>query len=137
MTGSHGSFAAVPKFFNKTLFASVGLIAVSQFNFGFDQTAYSTTQAMDAFDKQFGVYNAKTKTWALDTNYLALLNSLPYVGFVVGLLLGSEISSRYGRRIVMFVMSVYALATAAITVTSMSKGQILAARTLNCKQETD
>ncbi|KAI1414454.1 general substrate transporter [Hypoxylon sp. FL1857] len=121
----------VRRLFNKTLALSVGLIAFSQFNFGFDQTAYSTTQAMDAFERQFGEYNAKKDTWVIDANFLAFLNSLPYIGFVVGLLIGSEISSRYGRRMIMFVMSIYALCTAAITFSSQSRAQILTARILN------
>lgn len=49
-----------------------------------------------------------------------------------GLLIGSLVSQRYGRRVCIFSMSCYALVTATITVTSQSKGQILAARILNC-----
>ncbi|KAH8881161.1 general substrate transporter [Thozetella sp. PMI_491] len=130
MAGFIEQLRAVPRVFNKTLFLTVGLIAVSQFNFGFDQTAYSTTQAMDAFIQQFGTCNAKRKC-SIDTYFLSLLNSLPYIGFVVGLLVGSEVSSRFGRRMVMFTMSIYALCTAAITFTSKSPAQILAARILN------
>lgn len=84
MGGTREQLAAIPQMFNKTLFLTVGLIAVSQFNFGFDQTAYSTTQAMDAFDRQFGTPNPETGEYEIDTNFLALLNSLPYIGFVVG-----------------------------------------------------
>ena len=76
--------ADVRRLFNKTLALSVSLIAVSQFNFGFDQTAYSTTQAMDAFEHQFGIYNPKEGEWEIDADFLALLNSLPYIGFVAG-----------------------------------------------------
>lgn len=50
-----------------------------------------------------------------------------------GMLAGSEISARWGRRMVMFVMSIYALCTAAITFSSRTPAQILAARILNCK----
>ena len=80
----------VRRLFNRTLALSVGLIAVSQFNFGFDQTAYSTTQAMDAFERQFGIYNPQKDDWEIDSDFLALLNSLPYIGFVAG-----TSSSRY------------------------------------------
>lgn len=118
--------------FNKTLSLSVALIAVSQFNFGFDQQAYSNTQAMDHFERQFGTYSEKLGDWTIEPYELSLLNSLPYLGFVVGLLVGSEVSARFGRRMVMFVMSIYALCTAAITFSSRSFGQILAARILNC-----
>jgi MFS family permease len=50
-----------------------------------------------------------------------------------GLILGSMVSQKYGRRLCMFVMSCYALVTATITVTSQSREQILAARILNCE----
>ncbi|KAL1856885.1 hypothetical protein VTK73DRAFT_8217 [Phialemonium thermophilum] len=130
MGGTREQLRQVPRLFNRSLLLSVGLIAVSQFNFGFDQTAYSTAQAMDAFEQQFGHRNAKGQ-YELGTNFLALLNSLPYIGFVIGLVVGSEVSSQYGRRMVMFVMSLYALCTAAITISSKIPAQILAARILN------
>lgn len=84
MAGTRAQLAAIPRLFNKTLLLTVSLIAVSQFNFGFDQTAYSTTQAMDAFDRQFGSLNPDTGEYEIDTNFLAFLNSLPYIGFVIG-----------------------------------------------------
>ena len=124
--------SSVRRLFNKTLSFSVALIAISQFNFGFDQQAYSNTQAMDHFERQFGTYSEKLGAWTIESYELSLLNSLPYLGFVVGLLVGSEVSSRFGRRMVMFVMSIYALCTAAITFSSRSFAQILAARILNC-----
>ena len=48
-----------------------------------------------------------------------------------GVLIGSFISARFGRRSCMFVMSIYALITATITVTSNSNEQIMAGRVLN------
>lgn len=82
---------SVRRSFNRTLFASVALICLSQFNFGFDQSAYATTQAMDAFERQFGTcHNGKCK---IETYFLSLLNSLPYIGFVAGTIL---LNSRRG-----------------------------------------
>ncbi|KAF4448421.1 sugar transporter, partial [Fusarium albosuccineum] len=131
MANSKEQFFSIGKTFNKRLTFSVALIAISQFNFGFDQQAYSTTQAMDHFERQFGSYDEEEGHWTIPPYELSLLNSLPYLGFIVGLLAGSEISARYGRRLVMFVMSIYALCTAAITFSSRSFSQILAARILN------
>ena len=91
---------------------------------------------MPAFNKAFGVYDPKTKAYALETYYLSLLNSLVYVGFafgmqywcntvsptrlteVTGAYIGSVISARYGRRMTIFCMSLWALVTATILVTS-------------------
>ncbi|KAF5593532.1 RGT2-Sensor of high external glucose concentration [Fusarium pseudocircinatum] len=119
------------RFFNRRLALSCVLIAVSTFNYGFDNQAFATTQAMDAFDKQFGVWNEKTGTYILEPSWLSLFNSLNYIGFAAGVLIGTWISSRWGRRWCMFVMSLYALATATIAVTSFHREQIMAARILN------
>lgn len=133
MAGFKEQLLSLRSKFNQTLSFSIAIIAISQFNFGFDQQAYSTTQAMDHFEKQFGSYVEEDDDWTIRPYELSLLNSLPYLGFVIGLLAGSEISARYGRRMVMFVMSLYALCTAAITFSSRSFAQILAARILNCR----
>ncbi|KAM0328319.1 hypothetical protein ACHAPQ_007190 [Fusarium lateritium] len=119
------------RFFNQRLALSCVLIAVSTFNYGFDNQAFATTQAMDAFDKQFGVWNEKTGKYVLEPSWLSLFNSLNYIGFAAGVLIGTWISSRWGRRWCMFIMSVYALCTATIAVTSFHREQIMAARILN------
>lgn len=107
---------------------------------------------MDAFTKQFGTYDKASGTYELNSVWLSLFNSLNYIGFVVGewhfrqiswgssnirfvsaagVIVGSFISARFGRRKCMFVMSVYALITATIAVTSNTKDQIMVARILN------
>uniref|UniRef100_L2FPI0 Sugar transporter n=1 Tax=Colletotrichum fructicola (strain Nara gc5) TaxID=1213859 RepID=L2FPI0_COLFN len=70
--------------FNARLAASVLLIALSQFNYGFDNQAFTSTQAMDAFERQFGEYDPATKAYAIPTYFLSLLNSLNYIGFALG-----------------------------------------------------
>ena len=73
------------RYFNRTLFFSVLLVAISTFNYGFDNQAFATTQAMDHFQRSFGEYNEATGKYALDSDWLALFNSLNYIGFVVGM----------------------------------------------------
>ncbi|KAJ5119510.1 hypothetical protein N7448_010179 [Penicillium atrosanguineum] len=123
--------ASITKHFNRTLALSCSLIALSQINYGFDNQAFSTTQSMTAFTEQFGDYDPETGKYAIPAYFLSLLDSLNYIGFAVGLIIGSLASQRYGRRMCMFSMSCFALVTATITVTSHSKSQILAARILN------
>ena len=72
------------KYFTKHLVIACGVVAISTFNYAFDQQGFSSTQAMDAFDKQFGYYDSKEELWTLDTYYLSLLNSLIYIGFASG-----------------------------------------------------
>ncbi|KAF4983403.1 hypothetical protein FZEAL_1132 [Fusarium zealandicum] len=119
------------RLFNQRLALACVLIAVSTFNYGFDNQAFASTQAMDPFEKQFGVWNEEKGAYALEPYWLSLFNSLNYIGFAAGVLIGSFISSRWGRRWCMFLMSLYALGTATIAVTSFHREQIMAARILN------
>lgn len=72
-------------YFNTRLALACILIAISSFNYGFDNQGFATTQAMDAFDKRFGDYNSRTKQYALDPAWLSLFNSLNYIGFAAGI----------------------------------------------------
>ncbi|KAF7550904.1 hypothetical protein G7Z17_g5393 [Cylindrodendrum hubeiense] len=83
------------RLFNRRLALACALIAVSTFNYGFDNQAFASTQAMDAFDKQFGVWDEATGAYILEPSWLSLFNSLNYIGFAVvpadarGLMVGS------------------------------------------------
>ncbi|KAI9732081.1 MAG: hypothetical protein M1834_004177 [Cirrosporium novae-zelandiae] len=112
---------SVSQNFNKTLALSCSLIALSTFNYGFDNQGFATSQAMDAFAKRFGVWNEEDQEYELEAYFESLLNSLQYIGFAVG----SKTSSRFGRRMCMFCMSCYAIVTATIVITSQSRWQIL------------
>lgn len=72
------------QYFNRRLFLSVSLIALSSLNYGFDNQAFSTTESMTPFQKTFGVYNAKTQTYSLPSVWLSLFNSLNYTTFGIG-----------------------------------------------------
>ncbi len=88
--------ASVFRHFNRQLGLACLLIAVSTFNYGFDNQAFATTQAMTAFAKQFGVYNPKTKKYALETYWLSLFNSINYIGFGTGRRTRVEVLKRRG-----------------------------------------
>jgi MFS transporter, SP family, sugar:H+ symporter len=75
---------ALRESFNRTLTLTVLLIAISQFNFGFDQQGFSSTQAMDAFDRQFGKWDPEKKKWYLPTVWLSFFNSFNYLGQAFG-----------------------------------------------------
>lgn len=62
-----------------------------------------------------------------------ILPSCTFADNISGVLIGTQVSSRYGRRMCMFIMSCYALITATLAVTSQHRDQILCARILNCK----
>ncbi|KAJ0367919.1 hypothetical protein COL26b_011089 [Colletotrichum chrysophilum] len=119
------------KHFNRTLAVAVTVVAISTFNYGFDNAGYSTTQAMDAFQKQFGDQDPTTGKWKIPPTWLSLFNSLNYIGFAAGVIIGSLVSARWGRRWCMFGMSAWAVIPATIALTSSTREQIMAARILN------
>lgn len=51
------------KYFTKHLVIACGVVAISTFNYAFDQQGFNSTQAMNAFDKTFGEYSPKKKTY--------------------------------------------------------------------------
>ena len=61
--GKDGVFTKMSRFFNGRLTYSVGIIALSQINFGLDQGVFNNTQAMTPFARRFGVFNAKIQTY--------------------------------------------------------------------------
>lgn len=95
-----------------------------------DQSAFSNTQAMTAFTRKFGYYSPSTKTYTLGTTFEALLNGLPYIGFGSGLIFGTVVSRRYGRRICIYGMCAWAIVAAIILVTSESRTQVLVGRVI-------
>ncbi|KAJ0343712.1 hypothetical protein KNSL1_010061 [Colletotrichum chrysophilum] len=122
------------KHFNRTLAVAVTVVAISTFNYGFDNAGYSTTQAMDAFQKQFGDQDPTTGKWKIPPTWLSLFNSLNYIGFAAGVIIGSLVSARWGRRWCMFGMSAWAVIPATIALTSSTREQIMAARILNFEE---
>lgn len=75
---------ALRQTFNKRLTLAVTLIAISQFNFGFDQQGYSATQAMDPFIRQFGRWDAQEEAYVLPPVWLSFFNGFNYLGQATG-----------------------------------------------------
>jgi MFS family permease len=121
-------FRRITSAFNGRLLFSCGLLALSQMNFGMDLKAFAATQAMPFFVQKFGTRNPTTGIYVFEPYFLSLLNSLNYIGFAFGLVSGSYISRRFGRRLSIFIMCIWAIAAAAIIVTAEHREQVLAGR---------
>ena len=93
-----------------------------------DQGAFTGTQAMTAFTEKFGIFDEKKGEYILESYFLSLLNSLNYIGFAFGLVTGSAISRRWGRKICMFVMCIWAIIGAIIVVTANQGAQMIIGR---------
>jgi SP family sugar:H+ symporter-like MFS transporter len=83
------------KHFNKQLILACSLVALSTFNYGFDNQAFATTQAMTPFTEQFGVYNSPTNAYVLEPYWLSLFNSMNYIGFGAGAYAHSPVKKLY------------------------------------------
>ncbi|CAI7646358.1 unnamed protein product [Penicillium pancosmium] len=113
------------------LFFSTALLVVSAFNYGFSDQAFASCQAMDSFTRQFGVYDESTGEWALEPLFTSLYNSIKAGGQIIGVFLGGWVSNTYGRRMCVFVMSIYALGSASVVISSTTQAQIQAGRALH------
>lgn len=121
-----------PRLTTPAALLSVALLFFSAFNYGFSDQSFASTQATAAFARQFGEYDAKTRRYALTTVYLSLLNSVKAGTQLVGVFVGSWISSRHGRRACICAMSVYALGSTAVIVSSSGRAQMLVGRSIHC-----
>lgn len=117
--------------FNLTLGLTFLLLVSSSFTWGFDNQGYATIQAMDSFLKQFGDQDPKTGVYSIAPKFLSYLNSFQYIGFAFGLIVGSIISDKWGRKRTIFCMSLFSLIASIVTITSKRKEQLLTGRVLN------
>ncbi|KAH9436387.1 hypothetical protein MCOR02_000058 [Pyricularia oryzae] len=124
------SMSRIPRAFNGRLTLSVLLIALSQVNFGLDLGIFSGSQAFPAFARDFGALNATLDPprHEVEPYFLSLLNSLPYVGFMLGMAQGSLVSARWGRRTTLQAMCVWAVVGATVCVTAESRVAVLLGR---------
>jgi SP family sugar:H+ symporter-like MFS transporter len=114
--------------FNGRLAYACIMIAFSAVNFGMDQGAFNSTIAMKHFVRQFGTYNSETDSYALTARFLSMLNSIPYVGCIFGLLTGNLVNRKLGRKVGLAVMCSWAIVSSIVLCTAETQGQILAGR---------
>ncbi|KAJ5122139.1 hypothetical protein N7526_009076 [Penicillium atrosanguineum] len=74
------------------LMFSVGVLVLSAFNYGFSDQAFSTGQAMDSFEHQFGYYDAAKDKWALKPLFKSLYNSCKAGGQIIDIYLGMQMA---------------------------------------------
>ncbi|KAJ5604620.1 sugar transport protein [Penicillium lagena] len=113
------------------LILSTALLVISAFNYGFSDQAFASCQAIEAFIRQFGRYDKVLEAYEAPPLFTALYNSLKAGTQIIGVFVGSWISDRWGRRMCVFVMSVYALGSASVVISAQNDGQILAGRALH------
>lgn len=69
--------------FNGRLFFTAAILALSQFNFGFEGSAFTNIQAMQHFAHQFGTKQPDGSV-ILEAQWLSFFNGFSIVGFACG-----------------------------------------------------
>lgn len=64
--------------------------------YGIDTGSFGPLQALPSFRSTFGVYDRKTKEYALSSNVSSAMNSIPFAGQAVGALLSSFVIDLFG-----------------------------------------
>ncbi|KAJ5107210.1 general substrate transporter [Penicillium angulare] len=123
--------ASQKKEFSSVLLFSTALLALSAFNYGLSDQAFSSCQAMDSFIRQFGKYDASTDAWAIPALYTSMYNSIKAAGQIVGVFIGGYVSNTWGRRMCIFTMSIYALGSASVIISATTQAQLQSGRALH------
>lgn len=90
-----------------------------------------TNQPHPGFQQRFGnKCNPKTGVCTLDSAHLSMLNSIPLIGFGLGVLFASWIGERFGRRVVFVFLNCMCLVGVGITYSASTYAQILIGRCL-------
>lgn len=128
------------------LVLAIIVINVSVFSFGFDQSVFSTIQAMDgnlslhisfecvlnfayvAYERQFGTYNPTTEAWAFTAEHLSFLNSFGLPAKCIGAAMGLLVAEKFGRRPSYIAMQFIVIIGIAVSYSAQNFGQALAGR---------
>ncbi|CAG8033353.1 unnamed protein product [Penicillium salamii] len=110
------------------LLLAIIVINISVFSFGFDQSVFSTIQAMDAYEERFGTYDPSTQTWGFTAEHLSFLNSFGLPAKCLGAVLGLLIAERFGRRPSYIAMQFIVIIGIAVSYSAQTFGQALGGR---------
>lgn len=104
------------------------VITVSSFQYGLDYALVGGFMAMPGFLKEFGYYDTKKKSWAIDPTVQQLISSLMTIGTFVGSLLVGPFSSKFGRKQGLWAASLINLVATAVMIGTTNLGALYFAR---------
>ncbi|KAJ5294221.1 hypothetical protein N7508_009042 [Penicillium antarcticum] len=110
------------------LVMAILVINISVFSFGFDQSVFSTIQAMNAYERQFGAYNPKSETWGFSAVHLSFLNSFSLPAKWLGAVMDLLFAEKLGRRPTYIAMQFIVIIGIAVSYTAKTFRQALAGR---------
>ncbi|TPR02731.1 Glutathione S-transferase, C-terminal domain family protein [Aspergillus niger] len=88
--------------------------SVSSAGFGFDQGWWASIMSSTQFTRVFGSYDPAQQAWSLSDRQQSLGTGLGYVGVILGLVCGTPLNEKFGRRNSLWLQSVVVTAGVAI-----------------------
>lgn len=134
--------------FTPRLLFMMFFLSFAAFNFGYDQGNFSGLQALDcksfvsaaenlyltncvgilAFNKRFGVWNAKKKTYQLTSTMQSIMTSTPYLGKLIGTWACTPLTERLGRKKMLAIIILFSYIGAALEVSASTAAQFTVGR---------
>lgn len=119
------------KLFSPRLAFIAFYLSLAALNFGYDVGTFQGVQAMTAFRRRFGEYNEETGTWYLPSYLMAVMNSSPFLGKLLGVMACGPIAERWGRKMAVLVMAIISLIGCTLQTSAHSAAQFTAGRIIN------
>jgi len=114
--------------FNKMLVFIMLYLACCALNYGYDVGTFSGVQAMQSFQREFGVYNPDTGLWALPGWLSSVMTATPFFGKAIGCIGAGWIAERWGRKMAILGLCITSVIGAVLQVTATTAAQFTVGR---------
>lgn len=118
------------RLFTKRLVFSTLYISLASLNFGYDTGLFASVQGMQSFAREFGEYDPESKLYVLPSYLASLMNSMPFLGKLIGTLTTSPLMERLGRKKAILVVAVSSIIGVLLQTASFSAAQYTVGRIL-------
>ncbi|OGM47220.1 putative hexose carrier protein [Aspergillus bombycis] len=89
-----------------TIFMVMIFGSLSSAGFGFDQAWWSAIMSLDQFLQTFGSYDEGQEKWVLSSRDQSIGTGMGYVGVILGVICGTPLNERFGRKMTLYIQSV-------------------------------
>ncbi len=109
--------------FSPTLVMVMLLVSLCSFNFGYDTAIFGSIQGMTSFTTEFGTFDHTQGTFRLPSWLSSVMNSVPFLGKLVGCLMSGPLMERYGRKAGLYAICVISIIGSILQTSSFSVAQ--------------
>ncbi|KAE8377612.1 general substrate transporter [Aspergillus bertholletiae] len=89
-----------------TIFMVMIFGSLSSAGFGFDQAWWASIMSLEQFVHIFGSYDQTQKKWVLSSKNQSIGTGMGYVGVILGVICGTSMNERFGRKMTLYIQSV-------------------------------